>query len=802
MRVDEPLRHCWPETLQDLLDLVREAEAAPQRARLRASGSHWALSEAAVTREWIVETNLLNRTIYDVVPGGLTPEARDSLLSQPTQPASAYLPGFNWYHVEAGVKIHHLYCRLDGSDPRFPLPWRELAGSWPALTGAWALPTLGGAGGQSIAGAISTGTHGGDVSSPPISDCVDAIHLVGAGGRHYWLERVDQRLSNGIVRDQVLQAQYPGIEIRRDHLLFNAALVSVGRMGIIYSFVLRVFRQFGLTEERRRDVWSASVLTRLRTGAEFVRFDDRRITHHFLEVVLNPYRKDGDHTCWVRTRSQGLPPEMPRGRAVRCGNPDRPEPMDPDFFTELCKFGRAAPILIGLIGAARGAAGLALAIPLFGPIVETILNRLADALTLLLVEDPSRDLGETIVRLLDIAQAFGRTDLIVEMNEAILNGQVGPRPEGPRTDVSYAMMDFADYTADCYKAVSLELAFDAQNPATYTWIDTVFLPLLRSAADAGVLLAGYVSLRFTGRSSAYLALQQWARTVHIEFSLLKGTDVTAQINLLRTVQRLTAAAGGIVHWGQQNDLTIPEVRAGFGPMLDAWRSGLAAVSRNGALGTFSSDFCSQRGLDVIQPVIARFAASPAYSCPGEPVTLSWQLADNPPGTVAVLTEFRPDGTENVEPSLALSADSRALMAAEGRTAFLLELFCSNGVETRQAQQAVRIFVIGRGATHRFQGMASRGEVDGVPRWILRASLDPAEWSARIRAGNIEIMPGSASFFLRKIGGGPDLLLRLGLGGVELLSPTIMAGDWLLYGANPGHEGSAPFFGATVRMRCG
>ncbi len=42
-----------------------------------------------------------------------------------------------------------------------------------------AMPTLGGSNGQTIAGAISTGTHGTDVKDRPIADAVAAIHRVG-----------------------------------------------------------------------------------------------------------------------------------------------------------------------------------------------------------------------------------------------------------------------------------------------------------------------------------------------------------------------------------------------------------------------------------------------------------------------------------------------------------------------------------------------------------------------------------------------------------------------------------------------
>ena len=69
-----------------------------------------------------------------------------------------------------GITIHDLNDALDGM--------------------GLAMPTLGGANGQTLAGAFSTGTHGSDVDLPPIADGVRAIHMVGPGGQEWWLERL------------------------------------------------------------------------------------------------------------------------------------------------------------------------------------------------------------------------------------------------------------------------------------------------------------------------------------------------------------------------------------------------------------------------------------------------------------------------------------------------------------------------------------------------------------------------------------------------------------------------------------
>jgi FAD/FMN-containing dehydrogenase len=75
--------------------------------------------------------------------------------------------------VEAGMTIYDLNILLD-SDPND----KERR----------ALRTMGGACGQTIGSAISTGTHGGDFNLPPPADSVRAIYLIGQGDFHHWIE--------------------------------------------------------------------------------------------------------------------------------------------------------------------------------------------------------------------------------------------------------------------------------------------------------------------------------------------------------------------------------------------------------------------------------------------------------------------------------------------------------------------------------------------------------------------------------------------------------------------------------------
>jgi hypothetical protein len=102
------------------------------------------------------------------------------------------------------------------------------------------LQTMGGASGQTLAGVISTGTHSGDFNLPPIADCILAIHLVAPDGAEHWIERsASGRITDRDPLAHVMGGRIPLEKIHYDDQWFNAIVVSMGAMGIIYSVILR-----------------------------------------------------------------------------------------------------------------------------------------------------------------------------------------------------------------------------------------------------------------------------------------------------------------------------------------------------------------------------------------------------------------------------------------------------------------------------------------------------------------------------------------------------------------------------------
>lgn len=644
----------YPGGLADLIELCRDR---PPDVQLRAAGSHWALSEAAISDHSFIETHdplnlvpAMDRTLLNVVPGCLHPDVLQSMTSQAWPSRFGAL-----IHVESGKRIYQLYAELDqeddGSNPA------TLAGRLgPHFKGPWGLETLGNSGGQTVVGAFSTGTHGGDFDRGAVADLVVAIHLVADGGRHYWIERVDrERYYPQLTDDAALTTLYgadvyggpDNFEIIRDNQILDAVVVSVGRFGVIYSAVLRAVPQYSLWERRRMHLWQ-NIRTQIAASSAgnpglfqdtIVQKPDAQ--QRFLQVVvcLTPHLNFMRNLAGVTKRWE-IPAAMgPAGHAERVGDrdggaddcpnftmagkshaftPDRDHPEragDPGLLEKACTNGS---FLSGLIssaidqieefveshGAAVGAGVAAVAaagglglLSLLGPLAlaALVLKELLDAL------GADDRLGETMEkiknRLLDpnepdpaarAAGLFAWQLIAYEVFQSLQGDQ-------DAAALSYAIMEGHDYLdVSCqHNVASVEVFFDANDSRLIAFVDALIAFEIQQEMQGKACL-GYASLRFTGPTRALIGPQQWGRTCAVEVSGLKDVSGSEEMVEYAAALALNPNMGALLHWGQYNPSTGPQVEMRFGPQLAAWRAALAQFDSGGG---FSSAFSRRTGLE-------------------------------------------------------------------------------------------------------------------------------------------------------------------------------------------------------------
>lgn len=120
---------------------------------------------------------------------------------------------------------------------------REL-NHWLWLKGK-SIPLLGGCDAQTIGGLLPTGTHGSVFTYGPMAEIIRSIDLVLAGGRTVRIEPAE-----GITDAKLWAAAHPDVELIQKDDYYHAAIINMGTMGVVASYMLEVTDKFHLREVR------------------------------------------------------------------------------------------------------------------------------------------------------------------------------------------------------------------------------------------------------------------------------------------------------------------------------------------------------------------------------------------------------------------------------------------------------------------------------------------------------------------------------------------------------------------------
>ena len=184
--------------------------------------------------------------------------------------------------------------------------------------------------------------------------------------------------------------------------------------------------------------------------------------------------------------------------------------------------------------------------------------------------------------------------------ETIVTSQTDAKlPQGVRQGYAHTIMGTANPPPA--NGLGLEIAFDATSDSYLTFVDEALQTLETLYAQQHLALGGWFSLRFVGRSRAYLAPQaRFSRTCMAEFAGLwspqpLGPGLNSTMPILAAMEALGRKHGGIQHWGMFYDMRASDVRRAF-PNLDAWRSVHSQLTNGGRLRTFDNEFTQRCGL--------------------------------------------------------------------------------------------------------------------------------------------------------------------------------------------------------------
>lgn len=241
-------------TSRAMQSLVREA--LERHEHLRSYGGAWSFSNAAVSNGILINSRNLNY---------LFEFGAEHLHTDYGSPPSRLRL------VQCGKKIAGLHNHLEGL--------------------GLSLPTCGASNGQTIAGALSTGTHGAGLRVGAVPEYVVALHLVVSPTRQVWLERSSLK----VTKDQLCGTVFGADLLRADDDLFNAALVSFGSFGLIAGVVIETVPRFFLKKFAKKVKLSnlAPMLSTLNFQSVTLPGPVERLFH--LEVRINPFKTDDAH---------------------------------------------------------------------------------------------------------------------------------------------------------------------------------------------------------------------------------------------------------------------------------------------------------------------------------------------------------------------------------------------------------------------------------------------------------------------------------------------------------------------------
>nr|MBX2843304.1 FAD-binding protein [Flammeovirgaceae bacterium] len=240
-----------PKSIDEIAIVIKKAES--ENKRIKAIGSGHSFSDVALPKDYLVDLKKINKVLK--LPSFL--KDTNQLL----------------VHVEAGMTIQKFNRKMDKK--------KKLC-----------ITNMGGIDEQTLAGAISTGTHGTGIDLPSLPGLVRSILLVTRGGKKLRIEP-----KNGISDPD--KHDEKDVELKQNDQFFYSALVNLGCFGIVYSYILGMEKMYYLKESKECFKWK-DIKPKLEDGSLFFE-EDGKTPIRGVMVQVNPYKNEekGDNTVIV-----------------------------------------------------------------------------------------------------------------------------------------------------------------------------------------------------------------------------------------------------------------------------------------------------------------------------------------------------------------------------------------------------------------------------------------------------------------------------------------------------------------------
>jgi L-gulono-1,4-lactone dehydrogenase len=251
----DPLMLHTPATLGELIDIIQEAKK--KTLKIKAVGAGHSTSDIMLSDDYMIDIRKINRIL---------PTSSLDL-------KQAYKDDTNLIFAEAGIHLFQLNKALDNMGK--------------------ALINMGAYTGQTLAGVISTSTHGSGITLGAFPSYVRAIILVDENGA---LHQIEMAGVKSISKDSAKIDGGHSVTFMADDDHFRAVAVSMGCMGLIYAVVLQVTDHYLLKETREFSTWNKV--------KKMIDFENLLKENRHIEVLVSPYAfTANEHKCLLTRRN-------------------------------------------------------------------------------------------------------------------------------------------------------------------------------------------------------------------------------------------------------------------------------------------------------------------------------------------------------------------------------------------------------------------------------------------------------------------------------------------------------------------
>jgi hypothetical protein len=253
----------WKDGLAGIQEMLGRVQARSER--VRSYGGKWSLSDAAVCSDSMHDTKPL--TFWGSV-------GQNSIVGKPLYEDPMPLQN-RLFYFQSGSQVNQINNVLEAR--------------------GCCLPTTGASNGQTIAGAVSTGTHGSALNIGAMQDYVRALHIVTSAQEHVIIQPASNPIVNTTFSDVF------GAKLLTDDNLFYSAVVSFGSFGVIHAMIVETVSLFMLeTYTQRVDYTKAATVypyltkfdhsstTNLATFLQQFGLPSQEDPYH-LDIIGNPY---------------------------------------------------------------------------------------------------------------------------------------------------------------------------------------------------------------------------------------------------------------------------------------------------------------------------------------------------------------------------------------------------------------------------------------------------------------------------------------------------------------------------------